>query len=116
MQIEPYTGCAVGLIFALILRRHPKLILHSLYHALMINIIFGLLFDALALAGLTDEHVSPVVKGFTFLYSPRGFTATVQTYGTLCITWLLLYQLRKELGMINHIDKIFFVINIVAIL
>ncbi|HEY6976142.1 MAG TPA: hypothetical protein VH396_07620 [Chitinophagaceae bacterium] len=82
----------------------------------MINIIFGLIFDVLALAGLTDQHVSPVVKGFTFLYSPRGFTATVQTYGTLCITWLLLYQLRKELGMTNYIDKVFFIINTIAIL
>jgi hypothetical protein len=105
---------AVGLLFALIIRRHPKLLLHSFYYAAFINIVFGLVFDIMALAGMQSEHVSPLVKGFSFLYSPRGFTATVQTYGTLCITWLMVYHLRKKLGMNSFIDKVFFAINTIA--
>src|SRR5215468_5139124 len=38
----------IGLMFAMIIRRHPKLLLHSLYYALFINIVFGLIFDVLA--------------------------------------------------------------------
>lgn len=106
----------VGLLFAVIIRRHPQLLLSSLYYALMINIVCGLVFDALAFAGVQTDYVSESVKGFSFLYSPHGFTTTVQTFGTLCIIWFILYTLRKKLGMNSYFDKSLFVINTIAIL
>lgn len=105
----------IGLCFAIIVRRNPSLLLFSLYYALLIHIILGIILVLLAFFGIADLFVSTGVKGFD-LYSAHGLTATVQTYGTLCITWLMLYILRKKLGMNTGVDKLFFLINIIAII
>lgn len=104
----------VGFCFAVIVRRNFPLLLFSLYYALLIHIILGIVLVLLAFFGIAHLFVSTGVKGFN-LYSAHGLTATTQTYGTLCITWLMLYILRKKLKLNTSIDKIFFLINIVAI-
>jgi hypothetical protein len=70
----------------------------------------------LAFLGYTNLNVSVGAKGFASLYATHGFTSTVQTYGTLCISWLMLYILRKKMGLNTGIDKLFFVITNLAIL
>jgi hypothetical protein len=78
--------------------------------------VLGIFFLILAFSGTPNHFVYSLVgKGFG-IYSERGFTATVQTFGTLCLTWLLIYFLRRDLGMNSFIDKIFFGINCLAIL
>ena len=106
----------IGITFSLIMRRHPHLLLYSLYYALLIHIICGIFLDALAFVGIQTSHVSPFVKGFSFLFSPHGFTTTVQTFGTLCIIWLMLFLLREKLKINTYIDNLFFVINTIAII
>jgi hypothetical protein len=70
----------------------------------------------LAFLGYKNLNVSAGAKGFASLYATHGFTSTVQTYGTLCISWLMLYILRKRLGLNSGIDKFLFVITNIAIL
>jgi hypothetical protein len=106
----------VGLLFTIITSRFPGLILNSIYYALLIHMILGIFFLVLAYAGVPNHFVYSLIgKGFG-IYSERGFTATVQTFGTLCLTWLLIYFLRRDLGLNSFIDKIFFGINCLAIL
>lgn len=108
---------AAGLVFSFIASRHPKIILHTMYYALLIHMILAIVFLLLAYAGVPNHFVYSLLgKGFNYLYSERGFTATVQTFGTLCLTWLLIYFFRRELNMNSFIDKIFFCINCIAIL
>jgi len=107
---------AIGFCFSVIISKNKSLLLHALYYALLIHIILGIILVILAFLGIADFYVSTGVKGFAFLYSAHGLTATVQTYGTLCITWLLLYILRKKIGINTSIDRIFFLINIVAVI
>jgi hypothetical protein len=108
---------AIGIMFSTIISRFPKIILHSMYYALLVHMSLGIIFLALAYTGSPNPFVYSLLgKGFNFLYSERGFTATVQTFGTLCLTWLLIYFVRRELGLNSAIDKIFFLINCIAIL
>jgi hypothetical protein len=107
----------LGLAFSLSTSRFPKIILHSMYYALLIHMILGIIFLILAFSGSPNPFVYSLLgKGFNFLYSERGFTATVQTFGTLCLTWLLIYFLRRELGLNSLMDKLFFIINCFAVL
>ena len=106
----------VGILFTIIVSRFPNIILNSIYYALLIHMVLGIFFPVLAFSGTPNHFVYSLVgKGFG-IYSERGFTATVQTFGTLCLTWLLIYFLRRNLGMNSFIDKIFFGINCLAIL
>ena len=107
---------AIGFCFSVIVSKNKSLLIYTLYYALLIHIILGIVLVILAFLGIADFYVSTGAKGFSFLYSAHGLTSTVQTYGTLCITWLMLYILRKKLGINTSIDRIFFLINIVAIL
>ena len=98
----------IGLMFSFIVSRHPRMILHTMYYALLIHMVLAIVFLLLAYAGMPTHYVYTLIgKGFD-LYSERGFTATVQTFGTLCLTWLLIYFFRRDIGMNTFIDKFFF--------
>ncbi|SFQ26644.1 hypothetical protein SAMN05444277_107189 [Parafilimonas terrae] len=106
----------IGLSFSIILSQYKNMVLFSLYYALFLHIVIGIVILVLAFMGFTKLNVSEGAKGIASLYSTHGFTSTVQTYGTLCITWLLLYLLRKKLGLNTIIDRLFFFITTLAIL
>ena len=106
----------MGLCFAIIISGYRHLVVYSLYYALFIHIVIGIILLILAVFGFARFNVSSSVKGFADLYSTHGFTATVQTYGTLCISWLLLYILRGRMGLNTAIDKLFCLIANLAIL
>jgi hypothetical protein len=107
---------AIGFCFSVIISKNKSLVIYTLYYALLIHIILSILLIMLTFLGIGNYYVSTGVKGFAFLYAAHGLTSTVQTYGTLCITWLMLYILRKKLGINTSIDRIFFLITIVAVL
>jgi hypothetical protein len=105
----------IGLCFAFIVSKNKFLLIHSLYYALIIHIILGIILVILAFLGVGNFFVSTDVKGFD-LYSAHGLTATVQTFGTLCIAWLMLYLLRKKIGINHKADHLFFIINTIGII
>lgn len=107
----------IGIVFSITSSRYAHMVLNAMYYAILIHMLLGLYFVILAFAGFPNPYVYSLGgKGFHFLYSERGFTATVQTFGTICLTWLLIYFLRRELGLNTAIDKMFFIINCIAIL
>jgi hypothetical protein len=105
-----------GVCFAIILSRYKNEVLFSLYYALFIHIVIGIVILVLAFLGIAYFNISTDAKGFQSLFATHGFTSTVQTYGTLCITWLILYTYRKRLGLNTGIDKFFFIVTNIAIL
>lgn len=107
----------VGLAFSFIFAKQEKLIIFILYYALIIHIIFGLVFDLLAFVGVDNMFVwSLRDKGLPFIFAVRGFTTTVQTFGTICILWLLLFFVKKERDEIKNLDNFFYVLVNISIL
>jgi hypothetical protein len=86
----------IGLIFAFIIARHPAF-LQLFYKAILIHIFisFFLWLDSY-IHGVNDYVISLANKGMPFVNSALGLTATGQTFGTLCITGLILYYYRKD--------------------
>lgn len=107
----------LGFSFAVVLSRRPNLVLGPLYYALIFHIALGLVFVALAFAGFNNQYAwSLEEKGLPFVYSAMGFTATVQTFGTLCMLWLIIFYVRKSFYGVSRLDWFFFVINTLGVL
>ena len=109
---------ALGIAFSITIAKHPRLIISSLFYALGIHILLAIIFVVLALkTGIVNDYVwSMREKGLPNVFSARGFTATVQTFGTLCMLWVVIYFIRKKQGLLNNWDRFFFVINLIGIL
>jgi len=107
----------LGVAFALLVRRHPRMLISALYYALALHMIFAIIFVVMAFAGVETNFVwSLREKGLPFVFAARGFTPTVQTFGTLCILWLIIYLLRRQFYPQTFMDKCLFLINTLAIL
>lgn len=107
---------ALGLLFGFVVSKNVRTLL-LLYQSLLIHIILGIvLWVASYTQGMNDYVSSMGAKGLPFLHEAKGFTATVQTFGTLCISWLLLYELKKKETGIGRWDKFFYNIVTIAIL
>lgn len=107
----------IGSMFTVLFAKEKKILLSSLYYGIFIHTLFAILFVILAYIIGPGDHVWPLTdKGLPFIFSARGFTPTVQTYGTLCTMWLMLFFIRKEQGHITSTDKWMYVITTLAIL
>lgn len=72
--------------------------------ALLFNIYFGLISAILQTSGFPMVgNKSLYEKGLPFLYAPVGFSPTLQVYGTLCITWLMIALEKKQPLTFNYI-------------
>jgi len=74
--------------------------LSSLYYSLFFHFIIAL---ALLISGYIT-HGNLYVhflydKGLPFLAAPMGLTSTTQTFGTICMAWLILFYTRWQLGI-----------------
>jgi hypothetical protein len=88
----------LGFLSSVYFSNRPELTFGVLYYAIFVHIVLGILFVILANMGYPNDYVwSLGEKGFASLYCGRGFTATVQTFGTLCITWLIIFSMRRRL-------------------
>lgn len=107
---------ALGLVFSFTVSKSERILL-LLYQSLIIHIVLGIiLWISSYTQGINDYVSSMGAKGLPFLHEAKGFTATVQTFGTLCISWLLLYQIKKQEKSTNAWDKLFYNIVSFAIL
>ncbi|MBM6845365.1 hypothetical protein [Phocaeicola plebeius] len=71
--------------------------------ALLLNIYFGLLSAILQTIGFSlIGNKSLYEKGLPFLYAPVGFSPTLQVYGTICITWLMIAFEKKQSLSFNY--------------
>lgn len=55
-------------------------------------------------------------KGLPFLHAAKGFTTTVQSYGTLLISWFLIYYWKKENGQSSKLDSLAYWVTILGLI
>mgnify|MGYP005748086753 CR=1 FL=1 len=77
------------------------------YWALFIHILFGAFLVISSYVVGMNPYVHPMYdKGLPFLHAAKGFTTTVQAYGTLVISWFLIFYFKKENHQIYIWDKL----------
>ncbi|HEY9262068.1 hypothetical protein [Chitinophaga sp.] len=80
--------------------------LELFYFAIVLHIIVGLLLAADSYVHGINPHVAGMGgKGIPFLHSTYGLTSTSQSFGTLCISGLLIYYLRKDYKEVTILDN-----------
>jgi hypothetical protein len=89
-----------------------------LYTGLWWHIFIGLLlviYSYIQPYTFLDDYVHYMFdKGMPFLHASMGFTPTVQTFGTMCLAWLLLYVYKRSYKLITFIDRFMFIIVLIA--
>lgn len=106
----------IGLFFSGLAAEEEEF-LNILYWGLFIHICLGILFVFSSyLIGL-NSYVHPMYdKGLPFLHAAKGFTTTVQSYGTLLISWFLIYYWKKENSQIGKLESLAFWIAILGLI
>ncbi len=81
--------------------------LDIIYWALFIHIVLGIWMVFSSYLFGMNIYVHPMYdKGLPFLHAAKGFTTTVQAYGTLVITWFLIFYYKKGSSTLSFGDKI----------
>lgn len=100
----------IGLAFVTLIGEEESF-LDLLYWALFLHIILGIFFVISSYAIAMNPFVHLMYdKGLPFLHAAKGFTTTVQTYGTLVISWFLIYYWKKEELKTSITDQVAYVI------
>ncbi|MDR7130534.1 hypothetical protein J2X69_002890 [Algoriphagus sp. 4150] len=106
----------IGLFFAGLVSSHKEF-LTIVYWALFIHIVLGIvLVFSSYLIGMNSYVHQMYDKGLPFLHAAKGFTTTVQSYGTLLISWFLIYYWKKENGQNGKLDSIAFCVVILGLI
>ncbi|MBN3583040.1 hypothetical protein JYB64_11640 [Algoriphagus aestuarii] len=107
---------ALGLLFASITSQEEEF-LDIIYWALFLHIVAGIIFVFSSYIIGHNPHVHPMYdKGLPFLHAAKGFTTTVQSFGTILISWFLIYYWKKENRVLNKIDRFVYWIVILGLI
>lgn len=106
----------IGLAFVALMGEE-KSMLDFFYWALFLHILSGIyLVFSSYLIGI-NSFVHPMFdKGLPFLHAAKGFTTTVQAFGTLIIGWFLIYYRKKELFSTGFVDEIAFYVALLGLI
>ncbi len=106
----------LGLFFAGLASQEEEF-LEIIYWALFIHIVAGILLVISSYLVGHNPHVHPMYdKGLPFLHAAKGFTTTVQSFGTLLISWFLIFYWKKETGSLSKVDRIVYWIVILGLI
>lgn len=106
----------IGLAFVIFLSQEHG-ILDILYKALFLHIVVGIFFVISSYTIGMNLHVHPMYdKGLPFLHAAKGFTTTVQAFGTLLISWFLLYYWKQDQNKTGVLDRIAFWVSILGLI
>lgn len=98
----------LGSLFCYMLARRGKLIL-ILYYALLFHFLLALIFFILSyLIGYTRFSEDMTYKGLPFIHVIKGFTPTVQVFGSLCLAWFMIYYYLRDKRIISSSHKWYF--------
>ena len=96
----------IGLVFVTLSSEEPDM-LDLIYWGLFLHVLLGVLFVFSSYLFGINSFVHPMYdKGLPFLHAAKGLTTTVQAFGTLIISWFLIYYFRKSNSQIRKIDKL----------
>lgn len=106
----------VGFLFVGLASEENRFI-DIIYWALFIHIVLGILFVFSSYLVGINSFVHPMFdKGLPFLHAAKGFTTTVQSFGTLVLTWLLIFYWKEDQDEVGFLDKIIYWIVILGLL
>lgn len=96
----------IGLAYVTLIGEEESF-LNLIYLALFIHISLGIFFVISSYIFGMNSFVHPMYdKGLPFLHAAKGFTTTVQTFGTLIIGWFLIYYWKKDQGEAGFMDQL----------
>lgn len=106
----------IGLTYVSLLGSEERF-LDLFYWALFLHIGLGVVLVLISyLIGL-NPYVHPMYdKGLPFLHAAKGFTTTVQAFGTLVISWFLIFYWKKQTNPLSFWDRIAYGIVFVGLL
>jgi len=102
----------IGCVFCFVIARRPWLI-DLIYYALLSHFFIAFILYLVSYVTGDMQFVEDMsMKGLPYIHIIKGFTPTIQVFGSLCLTWILLYYFRKATQMVTLADKIcyFFVL------
>jgi hypothetical protein len=106
----------IGIAFFVLSSQEPRL-LEVIYLGIFFHIAAGIVFVFSSYLFGMNSFVHPMYdKGLPFLHAAKGLTTTVQAYGTLLISWFMIYYYRKEQGLAGFWDKWSFRIALLGLL
>lgn len=106
----------IGLAYVVLLGEEESF-LNLIYWALFIHIVLGIFFVLSSYVFGMNSHVHAMYdKGLPFLHAAKGFTTTVQTFGTLIIGWFLIYYWKKDQGKSSLLDQLTYSIVLLGLL
>lgn len=106
----------IGLAFVTLISEEDGF-LDLFYWALFIHIFLGILFVISSYVVGMNSFVHPMYdKGLPFLHAAKGFTTTVQTYGTLIITWFLIYYWKKDELKTTFTDRLAYLVVLLGLI
>lgn len=106
----------LGLFFAGLVAEEEEF-LDIIYWALFIHIVAGILFVFSSYLVGHNIHVHPMYdKGLPFLHAAKGFTTTVQSFGTLLVSWFLIFYWKQESGTLTRLDSLAYWIAILGLI
>lgn len=106
----------IGLFFSVSVGEETDF-LDIIYWALFLHILLGILFVFSSYFIGINSFVHPMYdKGLPFLHAAKGFTTTVQSFGTLLISWFLIYYWKKETRQTGKMDGLLFWVSILGLI
>jgi len=105
----------IGLAFVTLLGEEESF-LNLIYWALFVHIVIGIFFVISSYILGMNSFVHPMYdKGLPFLHAAKGFTTTVQTFGTLVIGWFLIYYWKKEQASTTFFDQMAYLVVLLGL-
>lgn len=105
----------IGLAFVTLIGEEERF-LDLIYWALFIHISLGIFFVISSYIFGMNSYVHPMYdKGLPFLHAAKGFTTTVQTFGTLIIGWFLIYYWKKEASLAGYWDQLAYLVVLLGL-
>lgn len=109
----------LGYLFIILISNNHRNFIF-LYWGLWIHIFLGLVFvvhSYLVDFSEMTRFVRPMMdKGLPFLHASTCFTPTVQSFGTMSLSWLLLYSNRLHFIPKSRFDNVAFIIVLLALI
>lgn len=106
----------IGLFFSVSVGEETDF-MDIIYWALFLHILLGILFVFSSYFIGINSFVHPMYdKGLPFLHAAKGFTTTVQSFGTLLISWFLIYYWKKETMQTGKMDGLLFWVSILGLI
>ncbi|TDQ19636.1 hypothetical protein DFQ04_1460 [Algoriphagus boseongensis] len=106
----------IGLTFVTLLGEESDF-LEIIYWGIFFHILLGVFFVFSSYLIGMNRFVHPMYdKGLPFLHAAKGLTTTVQAFGTLIISWFLIYYFKKAKAQLSAWDRMAYLVVLLGLI